>query len=99
MQFRKISSVRFPDDNEIFYLMDHAFWQNVPSDIDFYVSEVSDHYVTFIGDGYGILDKHGLAGKYGNGSISIPKEYIPELIEWATENILIQPPLGEGIKK
>lgn len=82
--------VRFASGNKIRFFMDHGLWEGLPDDIQFYpIDELDNGLIGFIGDGYGVLKgKHSIAGKYGSGSIYIPKDQIPELVEWCRANFL-----------
>lgn len=81
--------VRFASENNIKFFMDHRLWQNVPDDVNFHpIDEYDNGLFGFVGDGYGILPKHNLTGKYGSGSIHIHKSEIPELVEWCRANFL-----------
>lgn len=84
MKASRMIGVVFPE-NEIKFGMDMRFWQNVPTDVVLYPTEYSVGWVTFRGDGYGILkdDEYGLEGAYGNGSLSIPYDSLPIAIQKA----------------
>ena len=79
--------VRFASGNKIRFFMDFNTWEGVPDDVQFYpIDELHNGLIGFIGDGYGVLPKYNAAGKYGSGSIHIPKDQIPELVEWCRAN-------------
>jgi hypothetical protein len=81
--------VRFSSDNEIRFGQDHSFWKGLPDDIQFYpIEETQNGLMVFVGDGYGILPKHKVAGKYGNGAVYVFKDDIPDLVEWCRANFL-----------
>lgn len=81
--------VRFASNNEYRFGQDFRFFKGIPSDVEFYPVEESDNgLITFIGDGYGILPKYKLAGKYGNGAIFVFKADIKHLVEWCRANFL-----------
>lgn len=81
--------LKFPEDNTFPFLMDFGSWQNIPSDIVFYPEKENAWGVSFIGDGYGILPKHGLTGEYGNGSISVSAKTLgSEIVEFCRKNFL-----------
>jgi len=80
--------VRFANKNQIRFSQDHRFWKGIPDNVNFYPTDEFAGYITFIGDGYGIQPEHNLAGKYGNGAITIIKDDIPDLVEWCRTNFL-----------
>jgi hypothetical protein len=82
MKFKinQLISIKFDTNNEIPYYQDHGFHKNLPDDVNFYPIEMDDRFIVLIGDGYGIMEKHGLSldGSYGNGSISILRKDFDE---------------------
>ena len=87
-EIRSMSYIKFAEDNEYKYFQDMRWWQNAPSDVMFYPVSDNPNSIVFIGDGYGIQEKHCLPGKYGNGAIFIYKDSIPHLLEWCRNNML-----------
>jgi hypothetical protein len=84
--------VRFAEDNEYRFSMDHGFYKNVPSDINFYpVAETGNGLIEFVGNGYGMSEEYkrkGLSGEYGNGSIHVFNADIPHLVDWCRQNYI-----------
>lgn len=83
--------VRFNPDNKYRFFQDMRWREGVPSNVNFYPESENDDSIVFVGDGYGITNKHrekGVYGSYGNGSIFVYKEYIPHLLEWCRVNFL-----------
>lgn len=86
---RSLLVVRFASGNQYRYFQDHAFWRGLPSDVDFYpVAETHNGAMIFVGDGYGVQSKHGIAGKYGNGAVYVEIADIPHLVEQCRANFL-----------
>lgn len=81
--------VRFTSNNEIRFCQDHGFWKGLPDDIQFYpVEETPNGLMVFVGDGYGLLPKYGVAGKYGNGAVYVFINDIPDIIDWCRANFI-----------
>lgn len=86
---------RFPVDNNIKYLQDFSVLEGtIPPHIKFYPTDIlSNGLITFIGDGYGILNHHrlnGINGGYGCGAISIYSKSLPdEFVAWCKSNLLL----------
>ena len=83
--------LNFPANNEIVYFQDFRGFKGVPSDANFYPTEIVNENICFVADGYGILanNQWGLYGKYGNGAIFIQKKSLPaDIVEWCANNLL-----------
>jgi hypothetical protein len=86
--------VRFPVDNDLKFFQD--FSVNIPilPHINFYpVSFLKNRSIEFIGDKHGVQQSHkqiGLTGTYGNGSIYVDIDQLPEeFVMWCENNLLI----------
>ena len=63
----------FPDENKVRFFMDFRVWEGVPSDRIFYHDQdLTNNNVELVAVGYGARDS------YGNGSIYVSKELLPE---------------------
>lgn len=84
-----LNYVIFPENNEIPFSQDHAFYRGVPSDRKFFLrSKITEDRYSFIADEYGILPDSGIAGRYGNGAIFVSEKNLPEeIIEWLKTTI------------
>ena len=87
-EIHSMSYIKFDENNEYRYFQDFSWWKGAPSDVMFYPVAETPNSIVFVGDGYGIQDKHKMPGKYGNGSIFIFKDSIPHLLEWCRNNML-----------
>jgi len=83
--------VQFEEGNKIHFGQDFSWYEELPSNVKFYVHEIQKDLIWLIGDGYGIQsnNKFGLIGNYGSGRVVLNKNKLPkELLEWCLENKL-----------